>query len=376
MEHPQPSKLNAQINAEACDWFIECRAGDLNEAGRRGFDEWLRKSPEHLRAYLEIAAIWNASSLLDPLGTYDLDTLIAGAGADTGNVIALPVARSSGSAGSFSEHHAQDELSRDAHEEDAHEGDAHEAVDRSSRRTGRARPLFQLLAASVAAIAIGGLTWFLTSRQPTYTTAIGEQRSLTLADGSTVTLNARSKIRVRFSKGERGIELLEGQALFQVQKDAARPFVVQSGETRARAVGTEFDVDQKAGGVVVTVIEGRVEVDSETTSSGQPSTLMVSAGEQLVATPSRLQLAGHVNVAGATAWTKKQLVFESASLSEVAEQFNRYNERRLVIRDPALDTFHISGVFSSTDPASLIRFLRTRPGLRVVESVAEIDIEK
>jgi transmembrane sensor len=70
------------------------------------------------------------------------------------------------------------------------------------------------------------------------------------------------------------------------------------------------------------------------------------------------------------------LVFESASLADVAEEFNRYNDRQLIVGDPSLETFHVSGVFSSTDPASLIRFLRARPGLRIVETQSQIRIEK
>jgi ferric-dicitrate binding protein FerR (iron transport regulator) len=60
------SNLNAQIYAEACQWFVECRSGDIDDAMRREFDHWLRKSPEHLSAYVEIAAIWNDGAVLDP----------------------------------------------------------------------------------------------------------------------------------------------------------------------------------------------------------------------------------------------------------------------------------------------------------------------
>ncbi len=82
----------------------------------------------------------------------------------------------------------------------------------------------------------------------TYATGIGEQRSIVLADGSTVDLNSRSKIRIRFSSERRGVELIEGQALFKVAKDHARPFVVDSDGTRVRAVGTQFDVYRKRRG--------------------------------------------------------------------------------------------------------------------------------
>jgi transmembrane sensor len=83
----------------------------------------------------------------------------------------------------------------------------------------------------------------------------------------------------------------------------------------------------------------------------------------------------HPNLAGATSWTQRQLVFEAASFAEVAEEFNRYNERKLVIDPSALGTQHISGVFSSTDTASFIRFLRDRPGLRVIETPTQIRVE-
>ena len=81
-------------------------------------------------------------------------------------------------------------------------------------------------------------------------------------------------------------------------------------------------------------------------------------------------------IASATAWREREIVFESATLSDVAEEFNRYNQRQLVIKDPTLYGFHISGVFSSTDPDSLIRFLRQRPGVTVTEMNGEIRIER
>ena len=102
----------------------------------------------------------------------------------------------------------------------------------------------------------------------------------------------------------------------------------------------------------------------------------LSAGEQLTVTAKGVPEPVPVNVVAATAWTQRQLVFDATPLREVAEEFNRYNERQLVIRDPRLDTFQIDGVFSSTDPSSLIRFLRERPDMHVTETDSEIVIER
>jgi transmembrane sensor len=223
-----------------------------------------------------------------------------------------------------------------------------------------------------------------------------------LADGSTVELNSRSKLKVRYSERERAIELLQGQVLFRVAEDHARPFIVTSGSTRVRAVGTQFDVYKKHGGTIVTVVEGRVAILAGTADpdleaitvdtypppsipaassaaeeqGGSGAGIFLSAGEQVTVTRATVEKAVHPNLVSAMAWRQRQLIFESASLAEVAEEFNRYNARQLVILNPDLYEFHISGVFSSTDPASLIRFLRERPGVQVIETEADIQVKK
>jgi transmembrane sensor len=262
-----------------------------------------------------------------------------------------------------------------------------------------------LTVASVAAVSLvaGALIWIQHFRAVTYTTATGEQRSIALTDGSVVELNSRSKIQIRYSTNERDVDLLDGQALFRVAKDHARPFIVSSDGTQVRAVGTQFDIYKKHSGTIVTVVEGRVAIlreggrstddsagaqggsaDSnipvrssiDTANSDHASTVYLTAGEQLTVTANAEQKTKLPNVASATAWTQRELVFESASLFDVAEEFNRYNERQLVIEDPKLYDFHISGVFSSTDPASLIQFLHQRPGVKVIETASEILIAK
>jgi transmembrane sensor len=383
MERILRSKLNSQIYEEACDWFVEFRDGDLDAVARREFDLWVRKSPEHLAAYIEIAAIWNEGLELDPKQQWPADTLIGEAALDRDNIVAL--ARPSPTLTT---------------------GDLTNRARLAETAAPIRRPFSRPRAAAaivVLSLTAGALVWVQFARVPTYSTATGEQRSIALADGSVVELNSRSKIEVRYSKGERDVDLLEGQALFHVAKDHARPFIVASDGTRVRAVGTQFDVYQKHEGTIVTVVEGTVSVvragaepskgshgvssgaanpdladpsNIDTGESSMVNAIYLSAGQQLTVTPKTERKTAHPNVASATAWTQRELVFDAASLSDVAEEFNRYNDRQLVIEDPALYDFHISGVFSSTDPASLIRFLRQRPGVKVTDTPSEIRIAR
>jgi transmembrane sensor len=206
-----------------------------------------------------------------------------------------------------------------------------------------------------------------------YTTGIGEQRTVQLLDGSTVELNARSTIQVRLTAEQRAVTLLEGQALFRVAKDKQRPFVVQAGDAQVRAVGTEFDVYKKQTSTVVTVVEGRVETYDDLNSPGTAA-IVLSAGEQLTVLPHVVTKPTRTDTAVATAWVQKRLIFEETPLSDVAEEFNRYNRRPLTIGDGVLGSLKISGVYSSTDPASLINFLRSQNSIQVIETEKQVRV--
>jgi transmembrane sensor len=228
------------------------------------------------------------------------------------------------------------------------------------------------MAAAVATVicATSLWLWWDAGRATMYTTQVGEQRAVTLSDGSLMQLNARSRIAVRFTAAGRDIDLLEGQALFRVKKDAARPFVVHSGAAQVRAVGTEFDVYRKKTGTVVTVVEGRVAVSDSLVAKQTPA--LLSAGEQVTVAPKLASRPRKADVAAVTAWTQRRLVFHASSLPDVAEEFNRYNAQPRIIVDPVLADFKISGVYASTDPELFLRFLRTQRGIAVRASAAEI----
>jgi hypothetical protein len=196
-----PRKINAQIYEEACEWFVEFRDREPEQSKRREFDRWLRASPEHLSAYLEIAGIWSAAPGLDPEHRWTHDRLVEDAGPARDNVIAF--------------------LS----------GVAKDSPMPAPRAKWGARRLAVALGAiSFATATLGTLAWL--NSNDSYDTVIGEQRSVTLPDGSTVDLNSRSRIEIHYSQRSREISLREGQALFSVAKDPSRPFIVPFARSR------------------------------------------------------------------------------------------------------------------------------------------------
>ena len=374
--------MNTQIYEEASDWLVKHRTSELDHTDKVAFDSWLRMSPQHVRAYLEMSEIWEDASSLDSEQIAGVDELIARAQGED-NVVSLgdgASVRLGGGAGSGGGSdggcvgRGSGGLDGDGGGADVLSGQRAVCAGPDVERGAVRRfPLRVLLAASIAVACVAGGVFAWLDRAPVYSTGIGEQRSLTLADGSTVTLDTRTRIRVRFSAGERDIDLLEGRALFRVAKNDRQPFVVQSDRAAVRAVGTEFDVYRRAAAVTVTVLEGRVAV---TSGQRRVDAVLVPAGEQVAVLGSaQVTSPTTADVAAATAWTRRRMIFESAPLSAVVEEFNRYNTRRLVVGDPRLSGLHVSGVFASTDPALLVQFLQMQAEISVRERDDEIDID-
>lgn len=338
-------RTHPAIIAEASAWFVEFRAGDVNGDARARFIEWLRRSPEHIHAYLEIAGVWAELPAADPEGKIDIAALIARARGEP-EVITLTPDRPRSASAPFA---------------------VKPRTLWRSRRAAVALAAVVLLTAATLLFLDGG------KFSSAYSTGIGEQRTVQLTDGSTVELNARSSIEVHLTEHQRDVTLLEGQALFRVAKDRQRPFVVRAGDAQVRALGTEFDVYKKQTATVVTVVEGRVETYDATDVPGTAA-VVLSAGEQLTVLPHVVTKPTRADTAVATAWVQKRLIFEETPLSDVAEEFNRYNRRPLTIDDRELEKLRISGVYSSTDPASLINFLRSQRSIQVLETEKQVRV--
>ncbi|HEX7114218.1 MAG TPA: FecR family protein [Steroidobacter sp.] len=365
------SKLPQPILDEAAHWFVDFREGEVDAKRREQFNAWLRRSPEHIRAYIEVSAFWADVPLLMSGREVSIDELIAYAESED-NVVRMQ----RGAA-------RQDTAPTPANlpSNTRIPGGANQAVRRLVLR-----PRLSLVASIVTGCVIAVLAWYSMQTGQTYSTGIGEQRSILLEDGSTVQLNARSSVEVRFDERSRDVTLLAGQALFKVAKDHDRPFVVHSGNVHVQAIGTEFDVYRRKAGTTVTVLEGRVAVLSspvralEKIVGEEPAVLpdadvQLAAGQQVrVAPEGSIELPTEANIAAASAWTRRQLVFQRTPLTEVVEEFNRYNRRQMIIDDATIGAVRISGVFSSTDPTSLLHFLRAMPMFSVYETDEEIRI--
>jgi transmembrane sensor len=301
----------ADCLAQAADWFLKLRAPDapLEELGR--FQPWLDENPNNARAYREICASWSA----------------VGQHASSPEIL---VGRR----------------------------DSLEHARRAARRRWRShKPRWTRLAsaAAVAGIAIASVTGlWLQTLAGRYSTGVGERRTITLSDGSVITLDARSRMRVSYRERERMIALEQGQARFDVAKDASRPFRVTAGSETVIALGTQFNVEIVERNVLVTMIEGHVAVVPDAPRNAAPQ-IELSSGEAL-----HVRRDGHatrlvrVDVERITAWQNGKIFFDNEPLSSAVERVNRYAVDEQIQVDPAAAQIRISGVFNTGDANAFI----------------------
>lgn len=333
----ESNRSNA-IAREAADWLIALDAADRQT--RAAFAAWLCESPEHIREFLAVAAVWGALPRVSPTPSGEELARRASAPAQ---VAELPGATPPESAA------AEDESGPDR------------------RWIWRAAAAIAVTAGIAALL----LARFVPEEDDLYVTLTGEQSSIPLPDGSLAILNTRSSIRVAYSGEYRDVHLASGEALFEVTHDPVRPFRVITEQAVIQAVGTRFNVRQEVGEVTVTVVEGVVEVASISrdgvsappahdapAGSREPPPMRLTVGQQVrVSAVSPKAVVVDAAVEKAIAWRERRLVFEALPLEQVIEEFNRYNDPPAVIADRELKALPISGVFRSDDRSSFLQFL-------------------
>ncbi len=320
-------RVRALIAQQAGDWFVAHRDGSLGASEREAFHEWLLASPVHVEEYLGVALIARALPAAADDPEYPLDAILARAGSTAeSNVQRLP-----------------------------EEAPGSSAFPARPAHVSRGR----LAAAGALAVIIGGFLWWKADRPAPehYATGHGDQQTRRLADNSVLRLNTDTAVTVRYGRAERLVEIDRGQALFVVSNDPRRPFRVVAGTTDVVAAGTQFDVYRLGDSTVVTVLDGRVTVESAGTSYPR---LAVNAGEQARVIGGKLPAhATRVDARRSTAWLRRQIAFEQEPLAAVAAEFNRYGAVPIEIETPSLRMLLVSGVFAADDTETFLAFLRT-----------------
>jgi transmembrane sensor len=338
-----------QVSKEAADWFARLLSRPVVETTRVQFAKWIVQSPAHVRAYLAITRTWT----------------------DVGQLEGLP---------------GSNALLKQAAEAS---GGKRQSLNLKAHRATFRRWYTHAAAAAIAATLVG-VSWMASSywREGTaIETAVGEQRTVTLEDGSVLQVNTHSRVTYRLSPYEREIHLARGEAQFIVARDPSRPFVVITPHSTIRALGTVFNVQLGEEETAVAVLEGQVQVDgrvapkpqsgtasapdlvsqstdSQTGTSETPRRMVLKIGEKAAVTSAGYIVAnGGPPLERMKAWPERRLVFNDETLSDVVAEFNRYGHQPLRIADPELAHFRITGSFATYDQASLISYLEQYEGI-------------
>ena len=335
----------------AGEWLARLDRDDPTASDLAAFERWKSADPRHAAAYARLAATWQALDRVQairPSGDEQVDENYLSTAKHRASVGQVPV---------------------------SHSVPLSMTLASSAPSHGRHwhHPRYLLPVAASVLVAVAGL-WISHGMDGahSFNTGIGGFQRIILDDQSTVELNTNSEVRIAFTSGLRRVELVRGEASFEVTHDPSRPFIVSAGRTAVRAVGTKFDVNRLEGAVEVTVDEGKVAVGSpavlETKADALPMAIpRLSAGQSAIASGRGVELENlrQGDLARKLAWRNQMLVFDGDSLAAVIAQFNRYNKRQLIIADPTLAALRIGGYFRPTNLDAFISVLQSDFGIRV-----------
>jgi transmembrane sensor len=237
----------------------------------------------------------------------------------------------------------------------------------ASMRPERPKPRWTTWAAVSAALVSATMVVALVTSEKSgteYTSGIGERRVIPLMDGSILTMNTQSRVRVKFTAQAREVELHDGEALFEVAHDARRPFRVRARRATIEAVGTQFSVYTNEEETRVAVLEGRVKLFEERRA------VPLSAGEETSLTQhgEQRQKLSTEEIERRHAWTDGRVVFTGETLAQAVEVFNRYNRRQLRIADRSIEGLRVGGTFRTLDVEGFLAALHAVFGIQATDA--------
>ncbi len=312
-----------RIDAEALKWVERLNGGDLPEQDIEAYVLWMEADPAHGEAYRRLEAAWIASADV-------ADAIRARFG---------PEARAAEEGGGL-----------------------------FAALGGFLRPFFRpgLTPQFAGAVAAVVAVLFVAVQPPApapssdaavYTTALGERRDVTLADGSTVTLNTATEVTVALSEGERRVELARGEAFFAVARDEARPFVVRAGQGQVSVLGTQFNVRLTASGFSVAVAEGRVAVSPTQNIQDEPEHVLTAEQGAEINTEVAAVTLFVADTERLTAWRRGQLVYRETPLRQVIADLSRYGENDIRVSGAGVDAMAFTGVLNIDTPEVMVQRL-------------------
>lgn len=273
------------LQQQAVAWHLRLTSGAADEAALAEFDRWRQQGPEHQQAYREVEALWQQ--------------------------LPMPL---------LADRHRRRVLAA------------------KQRRAVLARRGLSVAAAASLLLAVmaGFYPDYLQHPLADYRTRIGEQTSITLADGSIAHLNTDTALNVSINGNERRIELLRGEAEFDVAHDADKPFRVATGATTTEALGTRFIVRYDGQAGAVTLLQGNVRSSRPSTHGAQTDSATLQAGQQLAFTADRLGTPQTAELSNADAWRRGRLLMNFVPLKQVIAEINRYRRSQIRLLDDKL----------------------------------------
>jgi transmembrane sensor len=321
-QEPRWDKNSREIQARAAAW-IEERESD-GWSRKKELDAWIAESPAHLVAFLRAETVWKDADRLRAL------------------------------------------FSREPMRPN---------VGRPSRK-----PNFPKIAAAFAIASLAGAGTFALlqgQKAQTYSTTIGGRETLTLDDGSQIELNTNTTVRVAYEEGRRNVWLDKGEAYFSVVHDATRPFTVTLGDRRVTDLGTKFFIRRDNDRIRVALVEGKARFDATLDPTPSQQTVL-TPGDIVTATVETVSLKREQphSLSNQLGWRRGMLVFDHATLAQVASEYNRYNRTKLVIASPQARSLTISGTLPATDLSAFARLATRFFNLRVEQRGGEIVVSR
>lgn len=337
----------AQAEAEAAEWIARRTRDDWRESNEADLQQWIARSLDHRVAWLRLDAAWQETQRLKSL----LSTAPAGS-VPRPEEVRLPF---------FDDFAGQPT---------------------EPPRVSRWQFRRLTMAAAVCIAVFGSVIGWQMLRAPRYHTEVGALQAVPLSDGSRMTLNTNTRLQVDVTPTERRVSLARGEAFFEVAKDPARPFVVVAGDRRVVAVGTQFSVRRDGDELRVLVAEGTVRLENTTSPAVNsldaggvhPDRVLLTAGTIARAEEDsiliREQTVGQVEQL--LSWRSGYLVFDNTPLSDAVAEFNRYNERQVVIDDPRIAAIAVGGNFRATNVEAFVRLISADNSIAATEDGSSI----